>query len=111
MNTLKTRLTNLSLVAAAVAAFGLGAMNATSASAADTDGPWPEQPSCSNVTFDCTSIADQLAYECFFTEDDWCETDIQEIEMVTFTPSRPNDFTIGKPTPPPPPPVKSFTVR
>ena len=113
--TTKTRLTNLTLVAAAVAALGLGALNAGSASAAPTDGPWPEQPSCSNVTFDCTSIEDQLAYECFFVEDsegiEWCETDLEDMLEITFTPSRPSDFTIGKPTPPPPPPVKSFTVR
>jgi hypothetical protein len=102
MNALKIRLTNLSLVAAAVAAFGLGAMNTTSASAVPTDEPWPEPPSCSNETGTCTSIADQLAYECYFTEDDWCETELPDILEFEVEPSRDGTLTAGNPTPPPP---------
>jgi hypothetical protein len=114
MTSLKFRLTNLALAAAAVATLGAGAMNAASASASANDGPWPEPPSCSNETGTCTSIEDQLAYECYFVEDEngieWCETDLEDMMEISVTPGRVNTFTIAQSTPPPPP-VKALTAR
>ena len=107
MTTLKTRLTNLTLVAAAVAAFGLGAINFSSASAAPSVEPWPEPPSCSNETGTCTSIEDQLAYECYFTEDDWCETELPDIMEFDRDPGQ--YFKVIKVAPPPP--TKGLVAR
>lgn len=80
MNSIKTRANNFIITAAATAAIGLAFLMPGQASASQTDGPWPEPPSCSNDTGSCTSLADQLAYECFFEESDfpikWCEDPI-----------------------------------
>ena len=114
MTSLKVRLSNFALVSAAVAAIGASAMTASTASAAPSDGPWPEPPSCSNETGTCTSIEDQLAYECFFVEDNegiaWCETDLEDMLEIHFEPGRVNTFTVELP-PPPPPPAKGLTAR
>ena len=115
MNTLtniQTRLTNLSLVAAAVAALGLGAMNASPAGAVPTEEPWGEPPSCSNVTFDCTSIADQLAYECSFIDTTgmtWCETELPDLLEMEVEPTR--NTTLKAATATPPPPAKGLVAR
>ena len=112
MNLMKFRLTHFAL-AAAVAAIGAGAVSASSAGAAPSDGPWPEPPSCSNETGTCTSIEDQLAYECFFVEDTsgvvWCETDLEDIMEFEVEPTRSTTFKVAEPTPPPP--AKSLTAR
>ena len=116
MNTLsnmKTRLTNLSLVTAAVAALAMGAMNASPAGAVPMDEPWGEPPTCSNVTFDCTSIADQLAYECSFVDTSgmtWCETELPDLLEMEVEPTRENTLTT-RPSTPPPPTAKVLVAR
>jgi len=113
MTALKFRMTNFALAAAAIGAIGFGAFNAVPASAGDTDGPWPEPPSCDNNTGTCTSIEDTLAYECFFVEDTsgvvWCETDLQDIMEMQRDPGQ--SFKFAQPTPPPPPAVRAFVAR
>jgi len=113
MTTLKFRMTHFALAAAAVSAIGAGALTAVPASAGNTDGPWPEPPSCSNDTGTCTSIEDQLAYECFFEEDTdgmaWCETDLEDMLEMHREPVQ--SFKLVQPTPPPPPPFKAFVAR
>lgn len=84
MDSIKNLTTNFILGAAAFAAMGAALVMPAQASAANTDGPWPEPPSCSNDTGSCTSLADQLAYECFFEEDGflikWCEDPFAKME-------------------------------
>ena len=65
--------------------------------------------SCDNNTGTCTSIADQLAYECFFTEDDWCETELPDIMEFQRDPGQ--SFKAELPAPPPPPVAKRLVAR
>ncbi len=84
MTILKIRSNRFVMAAAATIAVGAAFLSPGFAKA-NTDGPWPEQPSCSNDTFTCTSIADQLAYECFFEESDfpikWCDNPLEELSQ------------------------------
>lgn len=77
MNTIRTHATNFIVTATAVAAIGFALLTPGFASAANPDGPWPEQPSCSNESGTCSSIEDILAYECFFEDPEapitWCD--------------------------------------
>ncbi len=86
MTAIITRANNL-ITAAAAAAIALAFLMPGQASAGNTDGPWPEPPSCSNDTGTCTSIEDQLAYECFFENEDdlikWCDDPIEELNPGT----------------------------
>lgn len=87
MDAIKNITTNFILGAAAFAAIGAALVMPGQASAGNTDGPWPEPPSCSNETGTCTSIEDQLAYECFFESDDflikWCDDPMVEMRKDT----------------------------
>jgi len=56
------------LGAANVAAIGAALVQPGQASA-NYDEPWPEPPSCSNVTGSCSSMEDLVAYECYFETD------------------------------------------
>lgn len=70
MKALTTHATNFVLAAAAVAAMAAALAMPGQAGAAPTDEPWPEQPSCSNETFTCTSMEDLVAYECYMESED-----------------------------------------
>jgi hypothetical protein len=113
VNILKFRLASIALSAAAVATLATGAINATSALAAPSDEPWPEPPSCSNETGTCTSIEDQLAYECYFVEDDegieWCETDLEDMLDMQRDPG--TYLKAELPAPPPPPVARLVVAR
>ena len=88
MTSLKLRLTHMALATATFATLGAGVITAGTA-AADSPGnpgdPWPEPPSCSNVTGTCASMEDILAYECYFEDSNapikWCDNPLVELQL------------------------------
>ena len=84
MTSLSNRATKIIIGAAALAAIAAALLVPGHASAADTDDPWPELPSCSNETGTCSSMEDIIAYECYMENEDvkvgnFCDDPLAEL--------------------------------
>jgi hypothetical protein len=97
MNGFKTYATNLVLGATAFAAIGAALVMPGAAHAAPQDEPWPEPPSCSNVTGTCASMEDIVAYECYFESGEspfnFCDDPFAELTTDT------DSFAVAEPAP------------